>query len=135
MPKPEIEEFARVLIREVRDRAIESCDMQVKPDVNTPIARRWREKMKERDSMNLARSIIPDSVDETIFYLLQAIDSGVLRITFVAGNGQVVDLSEEGMGELAGWYMGSGGWRSEYSSERFIDDFEDLRDFEGPDVE
>ena len=34
-----------------------------------------------------------------------------------------------GMGELAGWYMGSDGWRSKYSQQRFIDDFEDLKGF------
>jgi hypothetical protein len=66
-------------------------------------------------------------VDETIFYLLQAIDEGSLRIAYTAGNGKVVDLAAEGLGELSGWFMGSEGWRAKYSKERFNDDFSDLR--------
>jgi hypothetical protein len=37
-----------------------------------------------------------------------------------------VELTEDGLGELAGWYMGSGGWRAMFSRERFVDDFADL---------
>jgi len=66
-------------------------------------------------------------VDETLFYLLQAIDQGVLRLSYTDESGQVVDLTEAGLGELSGWYMGSGGWRARYSQERFVDDFGDLR--------
>ena len=29
--------------------------------------------------------------------------------------------------ELAGWYIGSDGWRAKYSKERFVDDFSDLK--------
>jgi hypothetical protein len=58
--------------------------------------------------------------------LLQAIDQGLLRLSFTSANGEIVDLAEEGLGELSGWYMGSGGWRASYSHERFVDDFSDL---------
>jgi hypothetical protein len=37
-----------------------------------------------------------------------------------------VDLSRDGLGELAGWYGGSGGWRALYSQDRFVDDVSDL---------
>ncbi len=77
---------------------------------------------------NLRVSRIPwDVVDEVLFYLLHAIDEGLLRLTFTASNGVAVDLTEQGLSELAGWYMGSGGWRAMYSKERFVDDFADLR--------
>ena len=70
--------------------------------------------------------MIPDAVDETVFSLLRAIDQGLLRMKFVGSSGREVDLTEEGLGELSGWYMGSGGWRARYSKERFVDDFADL---------
>jgi hypothetical protein len=71
--------------------------------------------------------MIPDCIDDALFYLLYAIDSGTLRLSFTAANGTVVDLSNEGIGELAGWYMGSDGWRRRYSEQRFFDDCEDLK--------
>jgi len=40
--------------------------------------------------------------------------------------GREVDLTEEGLGELSGWYMGSGGWRAMFSKERYEDDFADM---------
>ena len=70
--------------------------------------------------------VIPDTVDETVFHLLRAIDQGLLKLSFTAANGKKVDLPTDGLGELAGWYMGSGGWRSLHSKERFVDDFSDL---------
>ena len=70
--------------------------------------------------------MIPDCVDKTIFHLLYAIDQGAIRLSFQSQDGNFVDLTEEGLSELAGWFMGSGGWRAMYSSERFHDDFADL---------
>jgi len=70
--------------------------------------------------------VIPDAVDEAVFGILQAIDQGLLRLKYMSSSGREVDLTEEGQGELSGWYMGSGGWRAMYSAERFVDDFADL---------
>ena len=72
------------------------------------------------------RTVIPDCVDEALFCLLRAIDQGVLTLSYTAESGQVVDLSEDGLGELAGRYMGSGGWRQMFSEQRFVDDFADM---------
>jgi hypothetical protein len=58
--------------------------------------------------------------------LLQVIDQGLLRLKFTASDGREIDLAEAGLGELAGWFMGSGGWRAMYAEERFVDDFADL---------
>jgi hypothetical protein len=39
----------------------------------------------------------------------------------------MVDLTNDGMGELCGWYSGSSnGWIAKYSQQRFVDDFGDL---------
>ena len=127
MPKPEIEEFAKTLIREVRDRSIADCDMLLRPEGNSPPAKRWRKKLNSGSSRDLAVTMIPDCVDHTLANLLDAIDSGALRISFVASNGNVIDLTNEGLGELTGWYMGSDGWTGQYSQQRFVDDCEDLK--------
>ena len=67
-------------------------------------------------------------MDETIFSLLQAIDQGLLRLKFVTSTGREIDLTDEGLAELSGWYMGSGGWRGMFSEERYVDDFADMAD-------
>jgi hypothetical protein len=79
MPKAEIEEFARLLVREVRDKAIANCDMLLESNGNSPPAKRWREKINGT-SKELGSTMIPDCVDQTLFYLLHAIDTGVLRL-------------------------------------------------------
>jgi hypothetical protein len=113
MPIPEIEEFARILVQQVRDAAIQSCDRQLEPNAKSPIAKRWRNRVENAKPESSASVIIPDCVDETVFYLLQAIDQGLLKVSFSASNGKIVDLAADGLGELAGWYMGSGGWRKD----------------------
>ena len=74
----------------------------------------------------LQKMMISDCIDEVLFYLLQSIDQGLLNVSFNAANGKQINLPEEGLGELSGWYMGSCGWRPQYSEERFSDDFSDL---------
>jgi len=73
------------------------------------------------------KTVVPDVVDEAVFSLLRAIDEGALRLKFMSSSGREVDLTEEGLGELAGWYMGSGGWRAMFSEERYVDDFANLK--------
>ena len=119
--RPELEEFARMLVQHVRDCAIKSLDMALRHDVEEPVAKRWRAAGVEK-----ADVVIPDVVDESVFCLLNAIDQGLLHLVFVSSDGTKVDLTEEGLGELGGWYMGSGGWRAMHSQERFSDDAKDL---------
>jgi hypothetical protein len=126
MPNPEIEEFAKVLVEQVRDAAIKSCDNALHTNAAYPIARRWNQASRDGNLTPFANVMVPDTVDETVFHLLQAIDQGLLKLSFTTANGNKVDLDVAGLGELAGWYMGSGGWRGLYSKERFVDDFSDL---------
>jgi hypothetical protein len=123
---PEIEEFAKMLVEWVRDASIQSSDMVLRPTGNAPVAKRWAKAASEEAPVEFARVVIPDIVDDTIFYLLHAIDEGLLRLAFTASNGKVVDLTTQGLGELAGWFAGSGGWRAMYSKERYVDDCSDL---------
>jgi|SRR5579862_1006132 len=124
MPSPEIEEFARLLVRKVRDAAIRSSDAVLQPKTDHAVAKRWREAGRNGDLKSIANVVIPDIVDDTIFHLLHAIDEGLLKLSFAASNGKQIDLYKDG--ELAGWYAGDD-WPMNYSEERFIDDFSDLR--------
>jgi hypothetical protein len=125
--KPEIEEFAKMLVQCVRDASVQSSDVSLRPTANGPVANRWRLASNETNPMEFARVVISDVVDNTVFYLLHAIDEGGLRLSYTASNGKTVDLTEQGKSELAGWYAGSDGWRDRYSKERFVDDFADLK--------
>jgi hypothetical protein len=123
VPSPALVEFARTLVQQVRDAAIRNCDALLEPHARSAAARRW--KGLGAASADL-RVVIPDAVDETVFGVLQAIDQGLLRMKYVCRDGREIDLTEEGQGELSGWYMGSGGWRALFSAERFVDDVADL---------
>ena len=118
MPIPEIEEFAKLLVKNVRDAAVRNCDGLLQPHANSPVARRWRDTRVAATNIAV---VVPDAVDEVVFSLLQAIDQGAVRLKFVSSAGIEVDLTEEGLGELSGWYMGSGGWRAMFSKERYED--------------
>jgi hypothetical protein len=123
-PTPEIEEFALTLVKQVRDESIRSCDRTLDPSAVGVIAQRWR-------GLNLVapetQILIADVVDEVVFYLLQAIDQGALQLKYISSTGREVDLVEDGMGELGGWYAGSPGWKEWYSKERISDNYADLR--------
>jgi hypothetical protein len=118
--RPELEEFAELLMRHVRDYAIQMADINARPDARGPTARRWRAA-----DVRGAETIIPDVVDNAIFALLHAIDEGDLRLEFISKDGARINLEEDGMAELAGEFIGSDGWRARYSRERFVDDLAD----------
>lgn len=119
----EIIQFAKLIVQNVRDSAIKSCDVQLHTkNMNSPIAKRWRDAKDIGNIDELEEMIISDCVDDTIFHLLQAIDQGILNLSFNAQNGEKINLSTNGLGELSGWYMGE--WRSKYSNERYSNDLE-----------
>ena len=112
MPIPEIEEFAKILVQQVRDIAVRSCDIILEPAMRADIAKRWR----DTGNADAIAAVVPDVIDQTVSALLQTIDQGLLRLKFIAVNGREIDLTEDGGGELAGWYMGTGGWRAMFSN-------------------
>lgn len=126
MPKPEIEEFAKKLVENIRDAAIKNCDSQLNENMNAPVAKRWRELKKKGNLEELQKTMISDCIDEVVFSVLMSIDQGLLNISYKTDSGKAINLPEEGLGELSGWYMGSGGWRAIFSKERFVDDFSDM---------
>lgn len=122
MPRRAIEELGILLVRHVRDVAIRSCDAQLVPDCDTPMAKRWRREAIPFGGRIPPDVLIPDCVDMTIVAFLRAIDQGLLRLSFTAENGDVVDLVKDGQGELASQYLGREGWRAQFSKERFFED-------------
>jgi hypothetical protein len=124
VPTAGIEEFGRILVRQVRDAAIRNGDRRLEPGRRNRVAMRWAAALTTGTPEEIARTVIMDSIDDAIFYVLQMIDQQVLRLSYTTEEGDVVDLSEAGLGELSGWYMG--GWRFRYSEQRSVDDFSDL---------
>jgi hypothetical protein len=122
----EIEEFGKKLVEWVRDTSIRSNDSALSSAARHAVAKRWAKAARDEPPEGFARVLIPDIVDDTIFYLLQAIDQGEIRLRYTASNGTVVDLTEDGRGELSGWFVGSESWREKYSNARFVDDCADL---------
>ena len=121
----EIEEFAKILVESVRDAAIRSNDSVFVG--KHAIAKRWKEAAATSGSPEeFAKVIIPDIVDSTIAHLLGAIDQELLRLCFTAANAKSIDLATESDG-LSGLYGAE--WCEKYTKERFIDDFDDLKDF------
>ena len=118
MPRRAIEELGILLVRHVRDVAIQSCDMQLLPHSQTPTAKRWRRAAIPFNGQVPPQVLIPDCVDEAIFAFLRAIDQGLLPLSYVTENGETVDLVKEGRGQLAAMYMANDGWRAKYSKER-----------------
>lgn len=124
MPRRAIEELGILLVRHVRDVAIQSCDMQLLPHSQTPMAKRWRRAAIPFNGHVPPQVLIPDCVDEAIYAFLRAIDQGLLPLSYVSENGETVDLVKEGRGELAARYMAPDGWRAKYSKERINEDVE-----------
>lgn len=120
MPRRAIEELGILLVRHVRDVAIQSCDLQLLPHSETPMAKRWRKAAIPHGGQVPPEVLIPDCVDETIFTFLRAIDQGLLPLSFTAENGETVDLTKPG--NLANRYIEPGGWRDQFSKERIGQD-------------
>ncbi len=123
MDNKEINEFAKSLVKYVRDTTLRECSAMLEAQAASPVAQRWKGLGVAPERLSV---VIPDVIDETIFNFLQAIDQGLLRVAYKSSSGQAVDLTESGQGELSGWYMGSGGWRAMFSEEPYADDFSDL---------
>ena len=116
MSKPQsLEEFANVLMRTVRDVALTTCGELLAGDGSGPSAARWAKSLQKPSSQAVAE-LLPDIVDRVIAEWLGALDSGEIRC-----------LRPTQVGELVGSFLGSPGWRNEYSAARFYDDFSELK--------
>src|ERR1700744_5957391 len=97
MIQKEIIEFAKILVQHVRDTAIKSCDARLRSNNSkSPIAHRWQNALKTGDMLKFGETIIPDCVDDTIFFLLEAIDQELLNLTLNNLNNETINLTQEG---------------------------------------
>jgi len=94
-----MQEFGRLLVRVVRDEALQMADEREVP-ARSAMAKRWGDLDDET-----IRSVAPDIVDQTLFTLMDALDNGHLHLLYVTEDGEKVDLCEDGFGELAGRYL------------------------------
>ena len=63
MPRPEIEEFAKILVQQVRDAAIQGSERNLSADANHVIAKRWKEAANDGNLNSVAPVLISDVVD------------------------------------------------------------------------
>lgn len=109
-------EFAKLLVRKVRDRAIRNQDSQLYgKNLRVPTIKHWRELREAGNIDKYVEAIIADSVDEAIAVFLTALDDKIFSLSFKAANGERVVLDELA-GEFCGYFMGE--WREEYATER-----------------
>jgi hypothetical protein len=133
MRDPAIEAFGRALVRLVRDEAVRSGDRALAGSGASPRTRAWREAVVDRGCADAVHRVIPDIVDLTLFHLLEAVDNGRLSLSYRSGEAEPVDLTDAGLGELAGWFLGMDGWREQFSDERYESYSAGLRlDTDGP---
>ena len=112
-----LDSFAKALV-EARDASIRSLDgglLAARGGNKALWARRWRDAER---AGKLPEALIPECVDSALFYLLDAIDNGRLRLRFEDESGEEIDLGESQ--ELAGWLIGESpdAWRQRFSKER-----------------
>ena len=62
MAQEEIEEFARNLVRNVRDKAIRTISMQLDDQTNNVLSARWKRALGRRDIRSITDTFIPDIV-------------------------------------------------------------------------
>jgi hypothetical protein len=118
---PELDRFATVLMHRVRDRAIHECDRLASGTMVGPSAEYWRERMRA-DTPQVVESLIPSIVDQVLFELLSALDNDELPLAWQREDGSYIPLDELGLGEMAGWLLGSeDSWPARFSAERFHD--------------
>jgi len=129
MTDSELDRFARLLVRLVRDRAIHNCDQLMTGRIRGSVGERWRHLTESKDVKEVLSSLIPDVVDEVIFELLNAIDNGDLPMGWQGTEGAFVSLEELGQREMAGWYAlpSQGGWIENFSEQRYVDPIPDLQ--------
>lgn len=118
--KMQIDEFGKKLIEQVRDQAISSREVLGNPYSKSP-ARLRLNQFDEKCVDHVLDVLVPELIDETLFYLLRSIDGGHIRLLYVADDGQKCDLEADGLGELAGWLNGEDGWVERYSKFKLIE--------------
>jgi hypothetical protein len=116
-----VDEFARLVMRFVRDDAVRSADALFTNNART--GRRWREIVATAAPADAIREVIPDIVDQAVDCLLDAIDQELLPLYFRLGEGEPVELCGANDTPMLAWYGGgSDSWLARFAEERYHDD-------------
>jgi hypothetical protein len=123
----ELERFGRALVELVRDKVIVECDRLAEGSETAGSGEPWHSVLTSDEARRSIHALVPEIVDQVLFELLDAADNGVLSLAWVGADGECRPLEDLGVGEMAGWLVGSPGWRHRYSKQRFFDHYQDLR--------
>src|SRR5262245_7969651 len=97
MSKQAIEEFGERLVRYVRDMAIHAGDLRGSSGCESVAAKRWRAAAAAAGGQIPPGTMIPECVDDTVFYLLYSMDDAeMLHLSFTTKGGETTDLSVVG---------------------------------------
>ena len=69
MPNPEIEEFAKLLVQQVRDAAINGLDGALRKNPRDPVVKRWKETTNDETLKPIASVVIPDTVNGSVLII------------------------------------------------------------------
>ncbi len=133
MNEEKLNEFAKKIVNNIRDQAIEECDANLSfTNLDNPITKRWYDAMQKGDFKEFAKNIIADAVDSALFHVLHSVDYEDFDIAYKIDDVKY-ELGKEYSGELAGYYMGS--WVQEFSQQRYYNDlpnYDNIFDDEDP---
>jgi hypothetical protein len=116
-----VDEFARLVMRFVRDEAVRRADALFTNNART--GQRWREIVATAKPEAAIREVIPDIVDAAVDCLLDAIDQELLPLYFRLGEGEPVELCGANDTPMLAWYRGdSDSWLARFAKERYHDD-------------
>jgi len=112
--------FAQTMMRSVRDRSIDEMDLFNSGRMEQSVPTLWSHVATTPEIREALTQLIPQIVDTAIYFFLDAIDNGELRLAVRSRSGDYLDLMELGHGGLAGWPMGGepDSWRARFSERR-----------------
>lgn len=121
----ELQRFAELLMRLVRDKSIVSCDRRAAGRIISPGGQRWNAQITDERTRTAVQALIPEIVDAVLFRLLTALDNGDIPLAWRGEDGSYADLDDLGAAEMSGWFIAGDGWRAQYSDQRFANPDED----------
>lgn len=115
--------FGKVLMEEVRDRAIREMDMTLSGHMKGESAQRIRKVLRgfSAEDIEALKWLLPQVVDATIHHLLWTLETEeTINVTVSIGEETSESLREVSDG-LCGEVYGEDGWIALYSKERHVE--------------
>ncbi|GIH10186.1 hypothetical protein Rhe02_82530 [Rhizocola hellebori] len=120
--RQELQRFAELLMRLVRDQAISNLDVYAAGRIGGAIGEHWKMVLADPACRDAMLELLPEVVDEVLFQLLNALDNGDLPMAWRCEDASYADLYDMGRSEMAGEFLGTDpdGWRVKHSQQRFV---------------